>query len=143
MVWQIHLRSSFQSWFSTNYHYINSCPSFSLFLYFEMEVITIYPYSEMELSTLFPWLLQFPRSWNWFPLIWNGTKPFQMQENPRLWKSRKLCGNFFFIIRKSSTKFHFKVRKPHFKLWKSLFKRGLGRNSKIKNVSEFDIEKYG
>ena len=51
------------------------------------------------------------------------------------------CGKYHFRIRKSSTKFHFKVRKPHFKLRKALFKRGLERNGKNKNVLEFDVEK--
>ena len=66
-----------------------------------------------------------------------------MQENP--FQDRGNRGNNTEIMWKvlSSSKFHFKVRKPHFKLWKSLFKRGLGRNSKIKNVLEFDIKKYG
>ena len=50
---------------------------------------------------------------------------------------------FHFRIRNSSTKFHFKVRKPPFKLWKALFKRGLERNSKNKNILEFDVEKDG
>ena len=52
---------------------------------------------------------------------------------------RKLGGKIHLIIRKSSTKFHIKVRKPHFKLRKVLFKRGL----KSKNVLEFDVEKDG
>ena len=43
--------------------------------------------------------------------------------------------------RKSSAKFHLKVRKPYFKLRKALFKRGLERNFKSKYVLEFDIEK--
>ena len=33
--------------------------------------------------------------------------------------------------------------KPHFKLRKALFKRGLERNNKSKIVSESDVEKYG
>ena len=45
--------------------------------------------------------------------------------------------------RKSSTKFHFKVRKLYFKMWKALFKRGLVRNGKSKDVLEFDVEKEG
>ena len=56
-------------------------------------------------------------------------------------KWNKLCGKFDFGIRKSSTKFHFKVRKHHTKLRKALFKRGLERNGKNKNVLEFDVEK--
>ena len=32
--------------------------------------------------------------------------------------ARKLCGKLYFRIRKSTTKFHVKVRKPHFKLRK-------------------------
>ena len=56
-------------------------------------------------------------------------------------KVRKLCEKFNFRIRKSSTKFHIKVKKPHFKLRKALFKKGLERNFKIKNVLEFDLEK--
>ena len=39
-----------------------------------------------------------------------------------------------------NTPFHIKLRKPHYKLRKSLFKRGLKRNFKSKNVSEFDVE---
>ena len=42
-----------------------------------------------------------------------------------------------------STKFYIKVRKPHFKLRKELFKRGLKRNCKNKNVFEFYVEKDG
>ena len=45
-----------------------------------------------------------------------------------------------FQKRKSSNKFHFKVRRPHFKLQKALFKRGLERTCKNKNVLEFDVE---
>ena len=52
-----------------------------------------------------------------------------------------LCGKFHFRITKSSTKFHFKVRKPYFKLWKALFKWGLEIYVKNKNVLEFDVEK--
>ena len=47
------------------------------------------------------------------------------------------------VIRKSSTKFHIKVRKHHFKLRKALFKMDLERNCKYKNVLEFDVEKDG
>ena len=36
---------------------------------------------------------------------------------------------------------HFKARKPHFRLRKALFKRGLERNGKSKDVLEFDVEK--
>ena len=43
-------------------------------------------------------------------------------------------------IRKCSTKFHIKVR---VNLRKTLFKRGLERNCKSKNVLEFDVEKDG
>ena len=46
-----------------------------------------------------------------------------------------------FRIRKSSTKFHFKARKPHFKLRKALFKTSLERKGKNKNVLECDVEK--
>ena len=42
-----------------------------------------------------------------------------------------------FHKRKSRTKFHFRVRKPQFKLRKALFKRDL------ENVLEFDVEKDG
>ena len=35
------------------------------------------------------------------------------------------------------------MRKPHIQLRKSLFKRGLERNGKIKNILEFDEEKDG
>ena len=52
-------------------------------------------------------------------------------------------GNSAKIMRKSCTKFHFKVRKPHFKLRKALFKRVLERNVKNKNVLEFDAENDG
>ena len=38
-------------------------------------------------------------------------------------------------------KLHIKVRKPNFKLRKALFKRGLERNCKNKDVLEFDVEK--
>ena len=56
--------------------------------------------------------------------------------------ARKICGNYQFKrIRNSSTLFHLKVRKPNFKLRKALFKRGLERNRKNKNVLEFDVEK--
>ena len=54
--------------------------------------------------------------------------------------TRKLCQKFNIRIRKSRTQFHIKVRKPHFKLQKALFKRGLERNCKSKNVLEFDVE---
>jgi hypothetical protein len=43
------------------------------------------------------------------------------------------------LFKKSSTKFHIKVRK----LWKALFKRSLERNCKSKNVLEFEVEKEG
>ena len=60
---------------------------------------------------------------------------------------RLLKGQFLLnkqkISRKSSTKFHFKVRKPNFKHRKALFKRGLERKFKNKNVSKFDVEKDG
>ena len=58
-------------------------------------------------------------------------------------KTMKLCGKYYFRIRKNSTKFLFKVRKPYFKLRKALFKRGLEKNGKNKNVLEFDVEKDG
>ena len=54
--------------------------------------------------------------------------------------AQKLDGKFDFRIRKSSTKFHIKVKKSHFKLRKSLFKKGLERNCKSKYVLKFDIE---
>ena len=44
---------------------------------------------------------------------------------------------------KSSTKFHFKVRKSYFKLRKAPFKRGLKWKDKNKNVLELDVEKDG
>ena len=47
------------------------------------------------------------------------------------------------VLRKSSTKFHIKVRISHFKLRKALFKKGLERKFKIKKVLEFDVEKVG
>ena len=56
-------------------------------------------------------------------------------------KTRKYWGKFHFRISKSSTKFHFKVRKSHFELREALFKKGLERNGKYKNVLEFDVEK--
>jgi hypothetical protein len=46
--------------------------------------------------------------------------------------TRKLCEKFHFRIRKSSTKFHIKLKKHHFKLRKARFKRGLERNCKRK-----------
>ena len=46
---------------------------------------------------------------------------------------QKLCRKFHLRIRKYSTKLHFKVRKPHLKLRKALFKRGLERIGKNKN----------
>ena len=55
----------------------------------------------------------------------------------------KLCENFQLKIRESSIKFHFKVRKPRFKPRKALFKRGLERNGKNKNVLEFQGKKDG
>ena len=46
----------------------------------------------------------------------------KIQETAKImWKQR---GKFHFRIRKSSTKFHIKVREPHFKLRKALFKKG-------------------
>ena len=57
--------------------------------------------------------------------------PFQINGNP--FQVRGNQGNNA-EIRKSSTKFHFKVRKPNFKLRKALFKRGVERNSKYKIV---------
>ena len=74
-----------------------------------------------------------------FPAFEEEKKTFEMQENPfqdrgncgnNVKIARKLCGKFYFRIRKSSTKLHIKVRKPHFKLRKAIFKRGLGRNHK-------------
>ena len=68
----------------------------------------------------------------WNKAISKAGKPFS-----RLQKSQK----YAVIARKFSTKFHFKVRKPCFKLRKAFFKGGLERNGKIKNVLEFDVEK--
>ena len=48
-----------------------------------------------------------------------------------------------FQIRKSSNKFHIKIRKPNSKLRTALFKRVLERSCKRKNVLEFDVEKDG
>ena len=42
---------------------------------------------------------------------------------------------------KNSKKFHIKIRKPHLKLRKVLFKRGLVRNVKKKKFLEFEVEK--
>ena len=56
-----------------------------------------------------------------------------MQENP--FQNRE---NY-----SESTKFHIKVRKPYFKLRKTLFKGGLKINGKNKNILECDIEKEG
>ena len=67
---------------------------------------------------------------------------------------QKSCGNSAEKLGKSaesiiseqgnhSTKFHIKIRKPHFKLRKALFKRGLERNGKNKKFLEFDVEKEG
>ena len=50
-------------------------------------------------------------------------------------------GMYHFRMRKSRTNFHIKVRKPHFKLQKALFKKGLEK-IKTKNVLELDDEKY-
>ena len=47
------------------------------------------------------------------------------------------------VLMKSGTKFHIKVRISHFKLRKALSKKGLERNSKNKNVLEFDVVKDG
>ena len=60
-----------------------------------------------------------------------------MQENPfqNRGNSKEIMRKV--LIWKSSTKIHFKVRTPYFKLRKALFNRGLERNSKIKNVLEF------
>ena len=86
-----------------------------------------------------------------FPAFEKEKKTFQMQGNPfqdrgncgkNVKIARKLCGKFHFRISKSSTKFHFKGRKPHFKLRKAIFKRGLERNHK-KSVLEFDVERDG
>ena len=73
--------------------------------------------------------------------------PFQIQENLFQIQENLLqdgivfqYGKYHFIIRKSSNKFHIKIRKPHFKLRKALLKRGLERNGKNKNVLEIDIE---
>ena len=48
-------------------------------------------------------------------------------------------------MRKYSTKFHesisLSIMKPDFKLRKTLFKKGLERNCKNKNVLEFDVKK--
>ena len=57
--------------------------------------------------------------------------------------ARKLCRKFHYRIKKSSTKFLIEERKPHFKLRKALFKRGLDRTCKNKNILEFDVEKDG
>ena len=83
-----------------------------------------------------------------FPAFESGNRVFQMQESPFQDRgnlgnnteiARKLCGKFHFRTRKSITKFYIKVRKPHFKLRKALFKRGC----KNKIILEFDIEKDG
>ena len=47
-------------------------------------------------------------------------------------KTMTLCGKYYFRIRKYSTKFHFKVRKPYFKLRIALFKSGLKKMVKTK-----------
>ena len=44
-----------------------------------------------------------------------------------------------FRIRKFSTKFHIKVRNPHFKLRKAIFKRGLEKNCKKKFLEKEDL----
>ena len=75
--------------------------------------------------------------------------PFQDRKNCKNYGNRlnyteierKLCGEFTSRKSKFSTKFNIKVRKPHFKLRKALFKRDLERNYKSKNVLEIDIEK--
>ena len=48
-----------------------------------------------------------------------------------------------FRIRKSSTKFHIKIRKTHFKIRKWNFKKVLFKNDKSKKVLEIDVEKDG
>ena len=63
-------------------------------------------------------------------------KQFQMQEN-----QFQGLGKYYFRIRKYGIKFHFKIKKPYFKLRKALLKRGLERNGKNKNVLKFDLEK--
>ena len=58
-----------------------------------------------------------------------------------LWPLRARKSDNYNIFANCSTKFHFKVRKPHFRLRNALFKRVLERNGKHKNILEFDIEK--
>ena len=75
-------------------------------------------------------------------------RPFQMQESPiqdheNRGNSTEITQKYHFRIRKSSAKFYIKIRKPHFKLRKALFKRGLERNGKNRNVLEIDVEKDG
>ena len=67
------------------------------FPYFDMEFFTRFSYSEMELSALFEM----------------KKNTFQKQEN--LFQDRVNNAECSFRIKKSSTKFHIKVRKPNFK----------------------------
>ena len=93
-------------------------------------------YFDMEFSTRFP---------HNFRAIFK-ISAFEMEKkvfSKPISRLRNSCGKYYFRIRLSSTKFHIKVRKPHFKLRKTLFKRGLERKCKNKNVLEFDVEKDG
>ena len=68
---------------------------------------------------------QFPRFLHYFRGLEMGFPAFEMP------------------FKNKETKFHIKVRKPDFKLWKALFKKGSERNFKNKNVLEFEVEKDG
>ena len=57
--------------------------------------------------------------------------------------NRKINEKDHFRIRKSSTKFHIKIRKTHFKIRKWNFKKVLFKNDKSKKVLEIDVEKGG
>ena len=51
--------------------------------------------------------------------------------------------NDYFRIRKSSNKFHIKIRKTHFRIRKWNFKKVPFKNDKSKEVLEIDVEKDG
>ena len=57
--------------------------------------------------------------------------------------NRKKNEKDHFRKRKSSTKFHIKIRKTHFKIRKWNFKKVLLKNNKSKNILEIDVEKDG
>ena len=54
---------------------------------------------------------------------------------------RKKNEKYLLRIRKSNTNFHIKIRTTNFKIQKLIFKRGLLKTDKSKNVVEIDVEK--